>query len=151
MVVKTTAYIIRPFLRLLDLLTPIGDLIARIWIAQIFFLDAWVKMHSWRDTVQLFAQNYHVGAATVTLIVVLEIFLSICLLLGFGGRILIFLFFIFNGILILAYNAIWTPQGYEQQFVWQIVLMLLMLHGPGKLSLDHWLLHKHRHHFFSQT
>ena len=37
MVVRTTAYIINPFLRLFNLLTPIGDLIARILLSQIFF------------------------------------------------------------------------------------------------------------------
>lgn len=149
MVVRTTAYIINPFLRLFNLLTPIADLIARIWLAQIFFLDAWVKMESWQATTQLFQQNYQVGVTTVAIIVILEIFFSLCLLLGFGGRIMIFLFFIFNGILLIAYNIVWTPQGYmgEQQFAWQILLMLLMFHGPGKISLDHWLLNKHGHHF----
>ncbi len=148
MVVKTTGLVINPFLRLLNLLTPIGDLIVRVWIAQFFFLDGWLKIQNWHSTLQLFQQNYHAGTATAVIIIFLEIFFSLCLLLGFGGRIMIFLFFIFNGILILAYNVGWTPQGYEdQQFAWQMLLMLLMLHGPGKISLDHWLLHKHRHHF----
>lgn len=144
MFVRTTALILRPFLRLLNALTPIGDLIARVWVAQIFLLDGWVKFQSWNNTVQLFD-----SAVTAGCVIAAEFILPLFLILGLGGRIMIFLFFIFNGFMMYFYNVIWTPEGgasFNQQMAWAMLLMLLMLHGSGKMSLDHWLHKRHGHH-----
>ena len=78
-----------------------------------------------------------------------ELILSILLILGLGGRIMIFIFFIFNIVLAYNYNFIWTPEGsttINQQIAWGLLLMLLMLHGPGKMSIDYWLHKRHGHH-----
>ncbi len=67
MFVKTIAIIIRPFLWLLNMLIPLGDLIARIWVAQIFLLDGWAKLQNWDGTVRLIERllcgfsNFHRG------------------------------------------------------------------------------------------
>ena len=93
MFVKTISIIIRPFLWLLNMLIPLGDLIARIWVAQIFLLDGWAKLQNWGGTVQLM-RDYYVVSPTFTagLIIAAEIILSILLILGLGGRIIIFSF-----------------------------------------------------------
>jgi putative oxidoreductase len=145
MLVKSTAWILRPFIWLLDSLIPVGDLIARIWVAQIFLRDGWYK---W--------QNFGtVGSSTWTAVLVIaaEIILPILLILGLGGRIIIFLFFIFNIVTMYSYNFIWTPEGstnVNQQMAWAMLLMLLMLHGAGRFSLDHWLHQRHGHHLKSR-
>lgn len=150
MLVKTTAFILRPFLWLLNMLIPLGDLIARIWVAQIFLQDGWNKLQNWENTVRLFDNHYFLSPAfTAGLALGAEIILPILLILGLGGRIMIFLFFIFNIITMYSYNFIWTPEGstnLNQQIAWGMVLMLLMLHGPGKYSLDYWLHRRHGHH-----
>ena len=53
-----------------------------------------------------------------------------------------------------SYNFIWTPEGatnLNQQMAWAMLLMLLMLHGSGKLSLDYWLHRRHGHHLKLKT
>lgn len=155
MLIKSTAIILRPFLWLLNMLIPVGDLIARVWVAQIFLLDGWFKLQNWNNTVRLFDSHYVLSPAfTAGLTVGAEIILPILLILGFGGRIIIFLFFIFNIIAMYSYNFIWTPEGstnLNQQMAWSMLLMLLMLHGPGKLSLDYWLHRRHGHHLKLKT
>jgi len=126
------AIMLKPFLWLLNLLIPLGDLIARVWVGQIFLLDGWLRFHS-GDIIIPF----------------LEILLSILLILGLGGRIIILLFLIFNIISIYSGHFIWTPEGapsLNQQIAWSMLLMLLMLHGSGKFSLDHWLHKKYGHY-----
>ncbi len=150
MLVKSTAWIIRPFLWLLNMLIPLGDLIARVWVAQIFLQDGWFKMQSWSNTVQLFSDHYILSPAiTAGLAVALEIILPILLIIGFGGRIIIFLFLVFNIVTMYSYDFIWTPDGtpnLNQQMAWGMLLMLLMLHGSGRFSLDYWLHQRHGHH-----
>lgn len=149
MLIKSTAFILRPFIWLLNMLIPVGDLIARIWVAQIFLLDAWFKLQNWRSTVGLFSNHYIFSPEfSAGLALAAEIILPIFLIIGFGGRIIIFLFFLFNLISMYTYNFIWTPEGVNlnQQMAWAMLLMLLMLHGPGLFSVDHWLHKRHGHH-----
>src|SRR3989338_6494537 len=58
--ISTTAVIVRPFIRAFNTLKPIGDLLARIWVAYVFFLSGLVKVQSWQATVMLFQHVYHV-------------------------------------------------------------------------------------------
>lgn len=150
MLIKSAALILRPFIWLLNTLIPIGDLIARIWVAQIFLLDAWFKLQNWPSTIRLFNNHYIISSEfSAGLALAAEIILPILLIIGFGGRIMILLFFLFNLISMYTYNFIWTPDGlsnYNQQMAWAMVLMLLMLHGPGLFSVDHWLHKHHGHH-----
>lgn len=145
MLVRSMAFILRPFLWLLNMLIPVGDLLARIWVGQIFFLDGWVKLQNWQSTVKLFLSSPIYAGLTIGA----ELILSILLIVGLGGRMMIFIFFIFNIVLAYNYNFIWTPEGsttLNQQIAWGLLLMLLMLHGPGKMSLDYWLHKRHGHH-----
>ena len=153
MAIKSAATVLRPFLKLFDLLKPVGDLIARVWVAQIFLQDGWFKLQNWNSTVNIFSKHYPIvflsPAVSAVFITAAELILSICLLLGLGGRIMIFLFFIFNTIMIYSYNFLWTPEGtvtLNQQIAWNLLLMLLMLHGAGKMSVDYWLAKRHGHH-----
>jgi putative oxidoreductase len=154
MLVKTIAVLVKPFFWLLNLLIPLGDLIARIWVAQIFLQDGWAKLQNWNGTVSLFAGHHLISPVfTAGLVVAAEIFLSILLIVGLGGRIIIFLFFVFTLVMAYSTNIIWTPEGltnFNQQMAWVMLLMLLMLHGSGKFSLDHWLHLRHGHHLKSR-
>jgi len=150
MLVKSVAFVLRPFLWVLNMLIPLGDLIARIWVAQIFLRDGWFKLQDWNHTIGLFNQHYVVSPAFAAgLATAAEIILPILLILGLGGRIMILLFLIFNIITMYSYNFIWTPEGstnLNEQISWAMLLMLLMLHGPGRISVDHWLHQRHGHH-----
>ncbi len=144
MFIKSSAVILSPFLWLLNLLIPLGDLIARVWVAQIFLRDGWYKFENWNHTVNLLHSPYWAG-----LVIAVEIILPVLLIIGLGGRIIILLFFLFNIFTMYSYNFIWTPEGitnFNQQMAWAMVLMLLMLHGSGRWSVDHWLHLRHGHH-----
>jgi putative oxidoreductase len=155
MLIKSTAFVLRPFIWLLNMLIPVGDFIARVWVAQIFLQDGWYKLQSWHSTTNLFNNHYILSPEfTAGLVLAAEIILPILLIIGFGGRIIIFLFFIFNLFTIYSFNFIWTPEGVtnlNQQMAWTILLMLLMLHGPGLFSIDHWLHKRHGHHLKLKT
>jgi len=147
------AAIIRPFIKVFDWFSPVGDLLARIWVAQIFFLSGLVKIQAWQSTVLLFENVYHVPLLPPVLSAYLgtgfELTLPVLLVLGLGGRFLIFIFFIYNAIAAISYPFLWTADGaagLAQHTNWALLLMLLMFHGSGKLSLDYWIRKRHGHH-----
>jgi putative oxidoreductase len=153
MLVKIVAKIIGPILRTLDFLTPLGDLLARLWVAKIFFMAGLTKIQDWPATVNLFTYVYHVPLINPTVAAVLgtvcELILPILLVIGLGGRLMILLFFIYNIVAVVSYHFLWTPEGaagLAQHINWGLLLALLMFHGPGKLSLDYWLYKKYGHH-----
>src|SRR3990167_3660196 len=98
----TIARFIRPFINAFNYVSPLGDLLARIWVAQIFFFSGLVKVQSWQVTLMLFEHVYHVPLLPSYLAAVLgtgaELILPILLVLGLGGRFLILIFFILNAI-----------------------------------------------------
>lgn len=152
------ATLIRPFIRAFEALTPLGDLLARIWVAQIFFRSGLVKISSWDTTMMLFQHVYHVPLMSPTVAAVFgtiaELILPILLILGLGGRIVIFIFFCYNIIAASSYSFLWTlpgVAGLEQHVNWALLLMLLMFHGSGKWSLDYFIRLRHGHHLVRHT
>ena len=151
--VRFFAWIISPLLRLLDFLVPLADLLARWWIAWIFFKAGLVKLQAWPSTVLLFTHEYSVPFLSPTAAAVLgtgaELILPILLAIGLGGRLMIFIFFLYNIVAVISYDFLWTPEGWNglaQHINWGLLLALLMTHGPGRLSLDYWIRKKHGHH-----
>lgn len=151
--IRCTAKFIGPFVRAFNFLTPAGDLLARIWVARIFFLSGLAKMQSWPLTIMLFQHVYQVPLLSPHVAAIVgtgaELILPVFLVLGLGGRFVIFIFFLYNVIAAISYHFLWTPQGMmglDEHINWALLLMLLMFHGSGKLSLDY-LIHKmHGHH-----
>lgn len=144
---------INPLIRFFDWISPIGDLLARIWVGQIFFLSGLVKIQSWQSTILLFQNMYNVPLLPPFISAVMgtamELILPIFLILGFGGRLMILIFFVYNVIAAISYPYLWTAQGaagLSQHISWALLLMMLMFHGPGKLSLDYLIRKYHGHH-----
>ena len=153
MTVRVIARIIGPFLKALEFLTPLGDLIVRIWIAGIFFKAGLLKLQSWSSTVALFTYEYNVPFLSPVVAAWIgtaaELILPILLVLGLGGRFCIFIFFVYNAVAMFSYPFLWTPEGsvgLQEHINWGLLIMMLMLHGPGKWSLDHWIRQRHGHH-----
>lgn len=152
MITHLTAKIIRPFIRLFNFLAPLGDLLARVWVAQIFFVAGLLKIQSWDTTLTLFEYEYKVPILSPYIAALLgtaaELVLPILLVVGLGGRFWIFALFVYNIVAAASYPFLWTPEGstgLQQHIGWGVLLMLLMLHGSGKLSLDHWIHKKYGH------
>lgn len=151
--VNLFTFFLRPFINALKAITPLVDLLARIWVGQIFFLSGLVKIQSWETTVMLFTHVYHVPFLSPTVAAVMgtaaELILPVLLVLGLGGRVVIFIFFIYNGIAAISYPFLWTAQGaagLDQHVDWSLLLMLLMCYGPGTWSIDHLIHYYHGHH-----
>jgi putative oxidoreductase len=146
--ITVPAKIIRPILFALDNLRSLGDLSVRFWIANIFIQSGLSKITSWTTTLVLFKYEYTVpfiSAASAAYIgTAFEFIFPILLILGFGGRLLIFCFFIYNLICVVSFQFLWTPagsSGLNDHINWSLLLMMLMLHGSGKFSIDY-LLHR---------
>lgn len=150
------AAIIRPLFHAFDHLSPVGDLIVRIWVAQVFFMSGLVKIQSWQSTLMLFSHVYTVpflpSYVAAVLATAAELILPVLLVLGLGGRFVILIFFIYNAICAISYPFLWTAEGaagLSQHINWGLLLMFLMLHGPGKISLDYLIRKIHGHHLES--
>ena len=136
---------VHPLFHTLDFLAPYCDLLIRCWIAYIFLRAGLSKVHSFDTTLTLFTYEYQVPLLSPYVAAVVgtaaELILPVMLVLGFGSRLTIVAFFIYNVVAVVAYRSfLWTPEGavgLEQHIYWGLLLAFLMFHGPGKISLDH--------------
>lgn len=131
------------FNRVCDFLKPIGDLFIRFWVAKAFFLSGLGKIDSWNTTKMLFEFEYHVpllsSFSAALLATSIELGVSFLLLIGLGGRLPALILFLFNLMAISFYPFLWTQAGYiilKDHICLGLLLLILLLHGPGKLSVD---------------
>lgn len=126
----------------LNWLSPIADLAVRLWVANVFFKSGLVKIQSWESTVALFTYEYSVPYLSPELAAYLgvfsELFFPVLLAVGLAGRLSAGALFVFNIVAVISYPALNGP-GLEQHQVWGLLLLVSFLHGPGKLSVDHWI------------
>jgi putative oxidoreductase len=124
----------------LDFLAPIADLLVRLWVADVFWKSGLTKLQSWDTTLLLFNEEYRVpllppevaayaGAFT-------ELFFPVLLAVGLGGRLAAFVLFVFNIIAVVSYPDL-NPAGLHDHQLWGLLLLVILLHGPDKLSVDH--------------
>lgn len=124
------------------ILLPITLLISRYVVAMAFFKAGLVKISSWESTLFLFEYEYSVPllpwlwAAYIGTAV--ELIVPVFLLLGLVTRPFALLLFVFNIIAVISYPVIWQQGFYDHQ-LWGLMLLLLIIHGAGKVSIDHWL------------
>jgi len=128
--------------RWLTFLSPVADLALRLYVAGVFWKSGMTKIQSWETTLQLFEHEYHVPLLSPVLAAYAgtftELFFPVLLVLGLGSRFAAFVLFVFNIIAVISYPDL-GPAGIEQHKVWGLMLFVLLLHGPGALSADHWL------------
>lgn len=128
--------------RRLDFLSPVIDLALRVWVAMAFFKSGLTKIDSWDSTLFLFANEYHVPLLPPELAAYLgtaaELSLPVLLVLGLGGRFAAAALFIFNIVAVISYPDL-GEVGLRDHQVWGLMLLVTLLHGPGRLSIDHLL------------
>ncbi|MFM5753688.1 DoxX family protein [Aeromonas veronii] len=117
-------------------------LLARLWVASVFFTSGWLKLTVWDSTLYLFESEYQVpllpwlwaaylGTAT-------ELLLPLFLLAGLFTRPAALLLFGFNIMAVISYPTLWAGGFYDHQ-LWGWMLLTLIIWGGGVLSLDYWL------------
>lgn len=135
--------------KILNYLTPLGDLGIRIWL---FMTFAWqsglAKLNNWEGTLKLFEYEYEIPLLPPDIAAYLgtaaELILPSMLLIGLFSRFAAVGLFVFNVVALYSYPFLWTDDGtagFNQHLYWGVMIMVTMLHGPGKLSID-WLFNK---------
>ena len=130
------------FARSLDFLQPLADLIIRLYVANVFWKSGVNKYQSWDTTVFLFEYEYSVPLLSPEMAAILgtatELIFPVLLVLGVLGRFSAFVLFVFNIIAVISYPGL-NDAGVTQHILWGLLLLVPVVHGPGKLSLDHLL------------
>ncbi len=126
----------------LEFLSPAADLGIRLWIANVFFKSGMTKIQSFGSTLMLFEYEYQVPLLSPTVAAYLstftELFFPALLLIGLGGRFAAGVLFVFNVVAVVSYPGL-NPAGLEQHQIWGLMLLVTLLHGPGKLSIDYFI------------
>jgi putative oxidoreductase len=124
----------------LESLQPLAQLVARLYLAKVFFLSGLTKIRDWDTTLALFTDEYHVPLLSPDVAAVLgtagELVLPVLLLLGLGGRFAALGLFVVNLVAVLSYPAL-NDAGLFMHEAWGLALLCLVLRGPGRLSIDH--------------
>jgi len=127
---------------LIDKLRPLLLLGFRLWVARVFFMSGLTKLHDWSVTLALFTNEYHVPVLPPALAAVMgtatEIGMPLLLALGLATRFGAFVLFFFNIIAVVSYAAL-PDIAVKDHILWGTMILVILLCGPGKISLDCWL------------
>ncbi|MDP3701198.1 MAG: DoxX family protein [Hylemonella sp.] len=135
--------------RALAALQPAAALLARYYVAQVFFLSGLTKIRDWEVTLALFEDEYQVPWLSPSLAAALgtagELLLPVLLLLGLGGRFAALGLSVVNVVAVLSLAEI-APAALQQHIFWGALLAGLAIYGPGRWSLEQrawpWLLER---------
>lgn len=128
--------------RVFDVATPVLDLAIRLYVASVFFQSGLTKIANWDSTLSLFENIYTVPVLPPSLAALLgtgvELGFPVLLALGLGSRFAAFVLFVFNIVAVVSYPDL-GDVGLKDHQLWGVLLLISLLHGPGRLSLDHLL------------
>ncbi|MCX7155594.1 MAG: DoxX family protein [Rhodocyclales bacterium] len=123
-------------------LTPLFDLGIRLYVASVFFRSGWLKISDWDSTLVLFENEYHVPVLSPNAAAIMgaggELLLPVLLALGLAGRFGAAGLFVVNVVAVLSYPDL-SDLGRADHLLWGVLLLVTLLHGPGRLSVDCWL------------
>jgi putative oxidoreductase len=123
-------------------LTPFFDLGIRLYVASAFLRSGWLKISDWDTTRILFENEYHVPLLPPNVAAVMgaggELILPVLLVLGLAGRFGAAGLSVVNVVAATSFPDI-SDLGLKDHVLWGVLLLTTLFHGPGKLSVDHWL------------
>ena len=126
----------------LQTLSPAVDLLIRVFVASVFFKSGLTKIASWSSTVSLFENEYAVPLLPPEVAALLgtgvELFFPVLLVLGLGSRFAAAVLFVFNIIAVISYPDL-GEVGLKDHQYWGLLLLFPLLHGPGKIAIDHFI------------
>jgi len=129
-----------PVVRVLEWLQPVFVLAVRLYVASVFFKSGLTKIASMDSTILLFTHEYQVPLLSPEVAAYLgtgaELILPVLLALGLGGRLAAAALFAFNIVAVISYPEL-NEVGVMQHQYWGVLLLIPLLYGPGKLSIDY--------------
>jgi len=127
---------------------PLILLTARLWVANIFWTSGYLKFTTWDSTLYLFEEEYQVPLIPWELAAYLataaELILPIFLVLGFLTRPVAVGLFMVNMVAVISYPVLWKGGFYDHQ-LWGALILMNIMWGAGKISVDHLLTRKNNH------
>ena len=121
------------------------DLAIRLYVADVFFKSALTKIEDWDKTLFLFEELYRVPLLSPAVAAALgtfgELVFPPLLALGLAARFSAASLSVVNITAVVSY---WHVIGQNEAALmshvfWGALLLVTLAHGPGKLSLDHWI------------
>ncbi len=131
--------------RLLNPLQSLFALAARVYVSVPFLKAGYLKYTSWQSTLQLFVTEYHTPWLSPHDAAVAgtfgELFFPTLLVIGLYGRLSAIGLSVVNAMAVVSYRQVLLAPGSEaalgQHVLWGVLLSVLVIYGPAKLSLDY--------------
>lgn len=143
--IQTLARLALSVAQALNSLQPVAALLARLYVAQVFFLSGLTKIRDWDITLALFMDEYKVPLLPPALAAVMgtagELVLPVLLVLGLGGRFAALGLSVVNVVAVLSLAEI-APAALQQHVFWGALLAGLAIYGPGRFSADYVLVRR---------
>ena len=125
--------------------SPLVDLAIRLYVAEVFFRSGLLKLGNWEGTLYLFANEYHVPLLPPEIAAwfgtFTEVFFPILLALGLATRFAALWLSVFNVVAVVSFWHVLheNEAALMSHVFWGFLLMVTLLHGPGVLSADRFL------------
>lgn len=137
-----TEQLAQPFVKALNALQGVAALLARLYVAKVFFMSGLTKLRDWDITLALFMDEYKVPLLSPEVAAVLgtagELALPVLLVFGLGTRFAALGLSVVNVVAVLSLTDI-APAALQQHVFWGSLLAAIAIFGPGRLALDHWV------------
>jgi putative oxidoreductase len=122
-------------------------LVTRLYVGWVFLKSGWLKVTDWETTTYLFRDEFRVPFlppdAAALLGAAGELLFPGLLILGLFGRWSAMGLQLVNVMAVVSYAHVLFKDGFEaaiaQHYLWGFMLLMLMIQGPGKWSVDAWL------------
>lgn len=123
----------------LEILTSLGLLLARLYLAKIFFLSGLTKITDWESALFLFDEEYQVPFLPPELAAWLgtggELLLPVLLTIGLLGRFSAIGLCIVNFMAVISLSDM-PPAALSQHILWGSLLAMIAISGVGRYAVD---------------
>ncbi len=115
----------------------------RCYVAWQFLKSGWIKVQNWPSTIDLFHNEYHVPLLPPDIAAYMgaggELAFSCLVMMGLFSRPAAFGLFLVNAMAVISYPQLWEfecPAAINDHFYWGVFLLVVMIFGAGRFSLD---------------
>ena len=120
--------------------TPVLDLAIRLWMARVFFNSGLVKIRDWESTIYLFQEEYRVPVLPPEVAALIgttfELGMPIFLTLGLFARAAALPLIGMSLVIQFVLGGRSPDYDNVEHFYWLFLLAVIVIRGPGLLSVD---------------